>query len=47
MKNLETYLKYKADALNYQEPWKVLCSQALSAWVKNMCIFKEYVHFSL
>ncbi|NXY83972.1 ADAT1 deaminase, partial [Alcedo cyanopectus] len=43
MKTLETYWDYKEAALNYQEAWKVLRSQALLGWVKNS---KEYLHFT-
>ncbi|KAM6325012.1 ADAT1 deaminase, partial [Podargus strigoides] len=43
MKTLETYWDYKEAALNYQEAWKVLRSQALSGWVKNA---KEYLQFT-
>ncbi|KFP88422.1 PREDICTED: tRNA-specific adenosine deaminase 1 [Apaloderma vittatum] len=43
MKTLETYWDYKEAALNYQEAWKILRSQALSGWVKNA---KEYLHFT-
>ncbi|XP_072729520.1 tRNA-specific adenosine deaminase 1 isoform X3 [Ciconia boyciana] len=43
MKTLETYWDYKEAALNYQEAWKVLRSQALPGWVKNA---KEYLHFT-
>ncbi|KFV18864.1 tRNA-specific adenosine deaminase 1, partial [Tauraco erythrolophus] len=43
MKTLETYWDYKEAALNYQEAWKVLRSQALLGWVKNT---KEYLHFT-
>ncbi|KFU86642.1 tRNA-specific adenosine deaminase 1 [Chaetura pelagica] len=43
MKTLETYWDYKEAALNYQEAWKVLRSQALLGWVKNA---KEYLHFT-
>ncbi|XP_035750237.1 tRNA-specific adenosine deaminase 1 isoform X2 [Egretta garzetta] len=43
MKTLETYQDYKEAALNYQEAWKVLRSQALLGWVKND---KEYLHFT-
>ncbi|XP_026712831.1 tRNA-specific adenosine deaminase 1 isoform X1 [Athene cunicularia] len=43
MRTLETYWDYKEAALNYQEAWKVLRSQALSGWVKND---KEYLHFT-
>ncbi|KAF1397457.1 tRNA-specific adenosine deaminase 1, partial [Spheniscus magellanicus] len=43
MKTLETYWDYKEAALNYQEAWKVLRSQALTGWVKNA---KEYLHFT-
>ncbi|KAM6252769.1 tRNA-specific adenosine deaminase 1 isoform 2-T2 [Porphyrio hochstetteri] len=42
MKTLETYWDYKEAAVNYQEAWKVLRSQALQGWVKNA---KEYLHF--
>ncbi|NXD86243.1 ADAT1 deaminase, partial [Halcyon senegalensis] len=42
-KTLETYWDYKEAALNYQEAWKVLRSQALLGWVKNS---KEYLHFT-
>ncbi|NXJ02904.1 ADAT1 deaminase, partial [Psophia crepitans] len=42
MKTLATYWDYKEAALNYQEAWKVLRSQALLGWVKNP---KEYLHF--
>ncbi|NXP48294.1 ADAT1 deaminase, partial [Heliornis fulica] len=41
-KTLQTYWDYKEAALNYQEAWKVLRSQALPGWVKNA---KEYLHF--
>ncbi|NXT38245.1 ADAT1 deaminase, partial [Pelecanoides urinatrix] len=43
MKILETYWDYKEAALNYQEAWKVLRSQALPGWIKNA---KEYLHFT-
>ncbi|XP_067158351.1 tRNA-specific adenosine deaminase 1 isoform X2 [Apteryx mantelli] len=43
MKTLETYYDYKEAALNYQEAWEVLRSQALQGWVKNA---KEYLHFT-
>ncbi|XP_074438642.1 tRNA-specific adenosine deaminase 1 isoform X9 [Larus michahellis] len=43
MKTLETYGDYKEAALNYQEAWKVLRSQALPGWVKNA---KEYLQFT-
>ncbi|KAM6300396.1 tRNA-specific adenosine deaminase 1 [Aegotheles albertisi] len=43
MKTLETYWDYKEAALNYQEAWKMLRSQALLGWVKNA---KEYLHFT-
>ncbi|NXG61900.1 ADAT1 deaminase, partial [Hemiprocne comata] len=43
MKTLETYWDYKEAALNYQEAWKVLRSQALLGWVKNA---REYLHFT-
>ncbi|NXM29177.1 ADAT1 deaminase, partial [Oxyruncus cristatus] len=43
MKTLKTYWDYKEAALNYQEAWKVLRSQALLGWVKNA---KEYLHFT-
>ncbi|XP_075365445.1 tRNA-specific adenosine deaminase 1 isoform X2 [Mycteria americana] len=43
MKTLKTYWDYKEAALNYQEAWKVLRSQALPGWVKNA---KEYLHFT-
>lgn len=43
MKTLETYWDYKEAALNYQEAWKVLRSQALPGWVKNA---KEYIQFT-
>ncbi|KAM4638845.1 tRNA-specific adenosine deaminase 1 isoform 3-T3 [Amazona ochrocephala] len=43
MKTLETYWDYKEAAVNYQEAWKVLRSQALMGWVKNG---KEYLHFT-
>ncbi|NXI35618.1 ADAT1 deaminase, partial [Galbula dea] len=43
MKTLETYCDYKEAALNYQEAWKVLRSQAMPGWVKNA---KEYLHFT-
>ncbi|NXF35638.1 ADAT1 deaminase, partial [Nyctibius bracteatus] len=43
MKTLETYWDYKEAALNYQEAWKVLRTQALLGWVKNA---KEYLHFT-
>ncbi|PKK23852.1 adenosine deaminase, tRNA-specific 1 [Columba livia] len=43
MKTLETYWDYKEAALNYQEAWKVLRSQALPGWVKNA---KEYMQFT-
>uniref|UniRef100_A0A8B9MUL6 tRNA-specific adenosine deaminase 1 n=1 Tax=Accipiter nisus TaxID=211598 RepID=A0A8B9MUL6_9AVES len=43
MKILETYWDYKEAALNYQEAWKVLRSQALLGWVKNAT---EYLHFT-
>ncbi|KAM8985615.1 tRNA-specific adenosine deaminase 1 isoform 2-T2 [Ara ararauna] len=43
MKTLETYWDYKEAAVNYQEAWKVLRSQALMGWVKNA---KEYLHFT-
>ncbi|NXP71474.1 ADAT1 deaminase, partial [Ramphastos sulfuratus] len=43
MKTLETYWDYKEAALNYQEAWKVLRSQALLGWVKNA---KEYLYFT-
>ncbi|KAM9625084.1 tRNA-specific adenosine deaminase 1 isoform 16-T18 [Morphnus guianensis] len=43
MKTLETYWDYKEAALNYQEAWKVLRSQALLGWVKNAT---EYLHFT-
>ncbi|XP_030326979.1 tRNA-specific adenosine deaminase 1 isoform X2 [Strigops habroptila] len=42
-KTLETYWDYKEAAVNYQEAWKVLRSQALLGWVKNA---KEYLHFT-
>ncbi|XP_009707783.1 PREDICTED: tRNA-specific adenosine deaminase 1-like, partial [Cariama cristata] len=35
MKTLKTYWDYKEAALNYQEAWKVLRTQALPGWVKN------------
>ncbi|NXI64233.1 ADAT1 deaminase, partial [Anseranas semipalmata] len=43
MKTLKTYWDYKEAALNYQEAWKVLRSQALLGWVKNA---QEYLHFT-
>ncbi|NXW95206.1 ADAT1 deaminase, partial [Alopecoenas beccarii] len=43
MKTLETYWDYKEAALNYQEAWKALRSQALPGWVKNA---KEYMQFT-
>ncbi|NXL83679.1 ADAT1 deaminase, partial [Alectura lathami] len=43
MKTLETYWDYKEAALNYQEAWKVLRSQALLGWVKNA---QEYLLFT-
>ncbi|NWH58221.1 ADAT1 deaminase, partial [Geococcyx californianus] len=43
MKTLETYWDYKEAALNYQEAWKVLRSEALQGWVKNA---KEYLLFT-
>ncbi|NXK41242.1 ADAT1 deaminase, partial [Piprites chloris] len=43
MKTLKTYWDYKEAALNYQEAWKVLRSQALLGWVKNA---KEYLDFT-
>ncbi|NXW55783.1 ADAT1 deaminase, partial [Eurystomus gularis] len=43
MKTLKTYWDYKEAALNYQEAWKVLRSQALPGWIKNA---KEYLHFT-
>ncbi|XP_075621353.1 tRNA-specific adenosine deaminase 1 isoform X3 [Balearica regulorum gibbericeps] len=43
VKTLETYWDYKEAALNYQEAWKVLRSEALLGWVKNA---KEYLHFT-
>ncbi|NXH16591.1 ADAT1 deaminase, partial [Bucco capensis] len=43
MKTLETYCDYKEAALNYQEAWKALRSQALPGWVKNA---KEYLQFT-
>ncbi|KFV75883.1 tRNA-specific adenosine deaminase 1 [Dryobates pubescens] len=43
MKTLETYWDYKEAALNYQEAWKVLRSQALLGWIKNA---KEYLQFT-
>ncbi|KFP81234.1 tRNA-specific adenosine deaminase 1, partial [Acanthisitta chloris] len=43
MKTLKTYWDYKEAALNYQEAWKVLRSQALLGWVKNA---KEFQHFT-
>ncbi|XP_063266514.1 tRNA-specific adenosine deaminase 1 isoform X2 [Prinia subflava] len=43
MKTLKTYWDYKEAALNYQEAWRVLRSQALLGWVKNA---KEYLHFT-
>ncbi|NWI89977.1 ADAT1 deaminase, partial [Pitta sordida] len=42
-KTLKTYWDYKDAALNYQEAWKVLRSQALLGWIKNA---KEYLHFT-
>ncbi|NXP32408.1 ADAT1 deaminase, partial [Leiothrix lutea] len=42
-KTLKTYWDYKEAALNYQEAWRVLRSQALLGWVKNA---KEYLHFT-
>ncbi|NXN95665.1 ADAT1 deaminase, partial [Rhinopomastus cyanomelas] len=43
MKTLETYWDYKEAALNYQEAWRVLRTQALTGWVKND---KEYLLFT-
>ncbi|NXS95056.1 ADAT1 deaminase, partial [Jacana jacana] len=43
VKTLETYWDYKEAALNYQEAWEVLRSQALPGWVKNA---KEYLQFT-
>ncbi|KFQ22383.1 tRNA-specific adenosine deaminase 1 [Mesitornis unicolor] len=43
MKTLKTYWDYKKAALNYQEAWKVLRSQALPGWVKSA---EEYLHFT-
>ncbi|XP_062442605.1 tRNA-specific adenosine deaminase 1 isoform X3 [Rhea pennata] len=43
MKTLETYCDYKEAAINYQEAWEVLRSQALQGWVKNA---KEYLQFT-
>ncbi|XP_021264443.1 tRNA-specific adenosine deaminase 1 isoform X1 [Numida meleagris] len=43
MKTLETYWDYKEAALNYQEAWKALRSQALLGWIKNA---KEYLLFT-
>ncbi|NXY21291.1 ADAT1 deaminase, partial [Atrichornis clamosus] len=43
MKTLKTYLDYKEAALNYQEAWRVLHSQALLGWIKNA---REYLHFT-
>ncbi|NXU60183.1 ADAT1 deaminase, partial [Horornis vulcanius] len=43
MKTLKTYWDYKEAALNYQEAWRMLRSQALLGWVKNA---KEYLHFT-
>ncbi|NXC38836.1 ADAT1 deaminase, partial [Penelope pileata] len=43
MKTPETYWDYKEAALNYQEAWKVLRSQALLGWVKNA---QEYLLFT-
>ncbi|NWV01614.1 ADAT1 deaminase, partial [Upupa epops] len=42
-KTLETYWDYKEAALNYQEAWRLLRSQALVGWVQND---KEYLHFT-
>ncbi|NWR65238.1 ADAT1 deaminase, partial [Bucorvus abyssinicus] len=42
-KTLKTYWDYKEAALNYQEAWEVLRSQALPGWVKNA---KEYLNFT-
>ena len=42
MKTLETYWDYKEAALNYQEAWKALRSQALLGWIKNA---QEYLLF--
>ncbi|NWI55766.1 ADAT1 deaminase, partial [Calyptomena viridis] len=43
VKTLKTYWDYKDAALNYQEAWKVLRSQALLGWIKNA---EEYLHFT-
>ncbi|NXF10652.1 ADAT1 deaminase, partial [Smithornis capensis] len=43
VKTLRTYWDYKDAALNYQEAWKVLRSQALLGWIKNA---EEYLHFT-
>uniref|UniRef100_A0A8C9FHM4 tRNA-specific adenosine deaminase 1 n=1 Tax=Pavo cristatus TaxID=9049 RepID=A0A8C9FHM4_PAVCR len=43
MKTLETYCDYKEAALNYQEAWKALRSQALLGWIKNA---REYLLFT-
>ncbi|XP_019475244.1 tRNA-specific adenosine deaminase 1-like [Meleagris gallopavo] len=43
MKTLETYFDYKEAALNYQEAWKALRSQALLGWIKNA---QEYLLFT-
>ncbi|NXG48713.1 ADAT1 deaminase, partial [Psilopogon haemacephalus] len=43
LKTLETYWDYKEAALNYQEAWKVLRSEALLGWIKNA---KEYLCFT-
>ncbi|POI35038.1 hypothetical protein CIB84_001210, partial [Bambusicola thoracicus] len=43
MKTLETYWDYKEAALNYQEAWKALRSQALLGWIKNA---REYLLFT-
>ncbi|XP_015729801.1 tRNA-specific adenosine deaminase 1 isoform X2 [Coturnix japonica] len=43
MKTLKTYWDYKEAALNYQEAWKALRSQALLGWIKNA---QEYLLFT-
>ncbi|XP_065601427.1 tRNA-specific adenosine deaminase 1 isoform X1 [Cyrtonyx montezumae] len=43
MKTLETYWDYKEAALNYQEAWKALLSQALLGWIRNA---REYLLFT-
>ncbi|OXB78343.1 UNVERIFIED_CONTAM: hypothetical protein H355_009114, partial [Colinus virginianus] len=43
MKTLETYWDYKEAALNYQEAWKALRSQALLGWIRNA---REYLLFT-